>query len=60
MHFQKFKFGTKIVKVIITKSLNAMANMIILVGITFFTGIASGLFLVTKLPKFWIRKVRIK
>lgn len=35
-----------------------MALMIIFGGVTVFTGIALGLFLVTKLPKFWIRKMK--
>jgi len=35
-----------------------MAYMIIFVGGTIITGFALGVFLVTKLPKFWIKKTR--
>jgi len=35
-----------------------MAYMIIFVGGTIIAGSALGLFLVTKVPKFWIRKTR--
>jgi len=35
-----------------------MAYMIIFAGGSIIAGIALGLFLVTKVPKFWIRKTR--